>query len=712
MNWREIPMLRLLLALLAGIGLSRWDINVYAVAGAGALSLAALAWMNTRKTPFHQRIWPGVAVIASFSALGFLLAIAQQPKYQPSHLLHYGSAAQSATVVGRIQRIEDTGRKLRLQLQCQGVQPQTDTLLRQAEGGILAYLDIDAASRGLRPGDLLLFQTELRRPNPPANPDQFDYRAYLEGQGIYHQAFIGEGQWLWLGHQKTLLTLTAQWQDMALSTLRHHLPTPNEMAVGAALILGHKAALTDEVKNAYADTGAMHVLAVSGLHVGLVQLLLFFLLKRIPLSGRKWEITRTGLVIAGIWAFALITGASPSVLRAATMFSFLAVGQASRRSSSVYNTLAASAFVLLCANPNLISQVGFQLSYLAVLGIVYFQPRIYRLWLIKNRAGDYLWQLTAVALAAQLGTLPLSLYYFHQFPVYFILSGIIVVIAAGFILGGGLLLLLVQSIPLLGTGVGKMLYGLIWLANSGVFLVQGLPGGLMGGIHLSAAGAALLYLALLLGIAAARSRRAHWAMAALVALLLASALRAHRLYEASGQEALVVYQIYRHSAMDYFRGAEAWPIYDSQLELSKLGFAVEGHRLARSAEPMGSFLPAQGADVPPFVWGQDGFWFFNGLRLLLCSPETLPSSQAGPMPATDLVLLSHNPKVDLRELINQCKPRYIIADGSNPPWAAREWAAAAKKAQVPFLYTSESGAATITWQPELLVEAHFNTPEI
>jgi competence protein ComEC len=553
---------------------------------------------------------------------------------------------------------------------------------------MLAYFDITADTRQLQAGDLLLLRGKVREVQAPLNPHQFDYKAYLSYRGVYHQAFVEE--WQRIGHRGSLISTAAQLRQQCVNVLRQHLPTVDEFSVGAALILGYKAELSEAVEEAYANTGAMHVLAVSGLHVGLVQLLLMALLGKLPFKGRWWRYGRTLIILLGIWGFALITGASPSVLRAATMFSFLAVGQAFERSTNIYNTLAASAFLLLCFNPMLLYHVGFQLSYLAVLGIVYFQPRIYNLWYIQNPAGDYLWKLAAVSLAAQIGTLPISLYYFHQFPIYFLLSGLVVVPAAGFVLGSGLLLFAVQSVPFLAGVLGKVLYYLLYAVNACIFALEQLPGSLLGGIWIGLGVVLLLYVILACSILAHRTHNFRWVLVALFLTVVLAGSHAWRQWRIITQRGVTVYHLYKNTAIDHFAGRSGIALQPSELEADRFAFAAEQHRWWRGSHFSNTYAPQENIEAAPQRFGQSGFWWLSGHKLLVLSNEDQLRGVGAP--AQGAIVLSQGPRLGIGELVERVPTKLVIADGSTPPWLAERWAAEAEAAGVRFWYTAWEGA--------------------
>jgi competence protein ComEC len=285
--------------------------------------------------------------------------------------------------------------------------------------------------------------------------------------------------------------------------IERYIPDEETRAIALALLVGVKDHLSEDLKTAYASAGAMHVLAVSGLHVGILYIILLGILK--PLEKRKGgNVLIAVLAIVVIWGYTFVTGMSPSVLRAATMFSVFATSKAIDRESNIYNSLGIAAFILMAYNPNLIFEVGFQLSFLAVTGIVYLQPKIYHLLYVHNRFLEKVWMITAVSIAAQISTLPLTIYYFHQFPTYFFLSNLVVIPGAMIIMVGGIGMLVIGSIiDSIGIALGWILNGIIWCMNWLVQLVEQIPGSLITWLYFDGVQMLLVYgvmVLLLLGL--------------------------------------------------------------------------------------------------------------------------------------------------------------------------------------------------------------------
>ena len=354
-----------------------------------------------------------------------------------------------------------------------------------SDGVISAYLDLENG-KSVKYGDLLYVTGKPETTSPPANPGEFDYRRYLTYNRIYHQQFIGD-QFTVIGHEPMnwFVKKANYLRSESIEIISALMTDDRARGITLALVLGVKDDLQDDVIQAFSATGAMHVLAVSGLHVGIIYALVFLVLKRIGLSKRKYRWWLAILSMLMLWSYALLTGLSPSVLRAVTMFSFIAIGRALSRNTNIYNTLAASALALLLYNPYLIMSVGFQLSYLAVFGIVYIQPKLYALVQFDHWLIDKIWAITCVSIAAQLATAPLSVLYFHQFPTYFLLSNLFIIPAGFVILASGLLLLSTSAVSVVAGTLGWLVTKFIVAVNGLVFWISELPGSTLDGIYLS-----------------------------------------------------------------------------------------------------------------------------------------------------------------------------------------------------------------------------------
>lgn len=386
-----------------------------------------------------------------------------------------------------------------IRVTCQVDELFVDRNYQTSQEKILVYFDIaDSLANNLNFGDAIAARIEVQEFDAPKNPNQFDMATYMHLNGIRYSAHIKPDDWIFLSNKgNRLVELSLQLREYFLSQFKAYGIDGQQFAVISALSLGYKDFLDDELRRVYSSTGAMHILAVSGLHVGILYFLLASALLFLPTS----RISRYGklfVVLIFLWFFALLTGLSASVCRSALMFSLVAIGQCFNTRSNIYNTLAVAAFVLLVINPMNLFNIGFQLSFLAVLSIVVFHPYIYGLIHFKNRIFDYGWSLIAVSVAAQIGTFPLTAACFSQFPNYFIVTNLIAIPLATVILYLAVLLLVVSFIPVIAIWVGKLLNVLLLLLNSALQWVDGLPGSQIKGVHISSVQMFVLILCIVL----------------------------------------------------------------------------------------------------------------------------------------------------------------------------------------------------------------------
>jgi len=323
------------------------------------------------------------------------------------------------------------------------------------------YINIKDADTATPPqyGDILIVQNKLFEIDGPKNIGDFDYQRYSNLKQIHYQAYLKSSDYVVVCSScgSKLWAVIYQLRVQLIEALAKNINDETTLAISSALLLGQKNFLTKAVKNTFADTGAMHILAVSGLHVGILFLILNFLFK--PFAHGKWgRVTTAVLSVLIIWIYAGLTGFSASVTRASLMFSLFLIGDIINKDKNTYNILAASAFIILLYRPNMLAEVGFQLSYAAVFSIVTLYPYIFKWFTFKSKFANFFWSISAVSIAAQIGTAPISLYYFNQFPTTFLLANLIAIPAATIIFISGISILVFSFIaPFIATFVGKFL---------------------------------------------------------------------------------------------------------------------------------------------------------------------------------------------------------------------------------------------------------------
>ena len=316
-----------------------------------------------------------------------------------------------------------------------------------ATGDVLLYLAKDSGIKIPQYGDKIIFSNNLQQIKNSGNPGAFDYARYSAFHQLFHQAYLKKNDWHLIEHTKLAgyKSYIFDLREKIKNIIYNYIPGDDEKAIAVALLIGYKVDLDKDLVQAYSNAGVVHLIAISGLHMGIIYSILFWLFTKIPFVKRSKK-ARLVLILLCLWSFALLTGASGSVLRSAFMFSFIATGIAFNKKASIYNSMAASAFLLLCYNPFLLWDVGFQLSYFAVLGIVISQPFIVKWFYFKNKFVNAIWQLSSVSLAAQLFTFPICMYYFHQLPLLFLLSNLIAIPLTTIALWTCILLIIISPI--------------------------------------------------------------------------------------------------------------------------------------------------------------------------------------------------------------------------------------------------------------------------
>lgn len=289
--------------------------------------------------------------------------------------------------------------------------------------------------------DVLYASVKLTEIQTPLNPHQFDYNAYMKRQQVYHQVYVNSRNSLVLTTRKTLYGHANTIRKKINETLKTHAISEENLSIVNALLLGQRQEVSKETYRDFTSSGAVHILAISGLHIGLLLLLLSWVLKPLTYIKNGKVIVSISIIIL-LWMYAFVVGMSASVVRAVTMFSLFTISIYSNRLTNTYNTLVISAFLLLLCNPYYIFDIGFQMSYTAVFAIIWIKPQFDKIWQPQSFIGKKLWDVFTVTISAQCGILPLALFYFHQFPGLFFISNMVIIPLLGVLLGLGVITLI------------------------------------------------------------------------------------------------------------------------------------------------------------------------------------------------------------------------------------------------------------------------------
>jgi competence protein ComEC len=389
---------------------------------------------------------------------------------------------------------------------------------------------------------------------------------------------------------------------------------------------------------------------------------------------RHGKTLKLGLIVLILWAYAFLAGMSASIVRAVTMFSFVAYALYLNRPSNTYNILALSMFfILLAFDPNLLFQVGFQMSYAAVFAIVWIYPLLQKFWLPKNLMVQKIWQLLSVSIAAQMGVLPISLYYFHQFPGLFFVSNLLIVPFMGLVLGLGILVMvlaLIDALPFFVVSIYDHLIALLnaivdWVASQEVFIFKNIP--------FDAVQLILAYVVLVALVLFATKAHLKRALVLFLAILGFQSWLYITGFQTRRQEVLLLAHQTKNTLLLYQSGQKLAVFSEDTTRTERI---VTDYQVAERITSI---------DYPPL---QNSYILKNKSLLIIDGSGVYPSDVPGP----DYLLLRQSPKLNLERTIDSLRPKSILADGSNYPSVIKRWQATSKEMGIPFHYTGEKGA--------------------
>jgi len=654
---------------------------LYAIIAFVVLSIAyfPLAWYYYQKNGSFN---PGFIGLTAIFVAGFVNVHLHDQRRWSTHLTHEQDSVEAyvAIVTAAPQRKEKTWK---VEVAIQKLKGRSGW--KASEGKILLYLPHADFQNPPAYGDVVLIEGTPQRVSPPMNPGEFDYQKFLAHQSIYHQHFV-RGKINVLDHDApsffTDQAIKARhWAEYCLSQF---VDGERERGIAIALVLGVTDGLDRELVGAYGATGTLHVLAVSGLHISIIYMIIAWLMTPLSRTAKgKWVVAIVSLVM--LWSYAFITGLSPSVLRAVTMFTFVALAKPWKQTLNIYNTLACSAFLLLLFDPNMIMSVGFQLSYLAVLGIVYLHPKLYAMFEPSSRAVDEIWKVTAVSIAAQIATLPLGLYYFHQFPNYFVISNLLVIPASFVVLIAGILVLFFSGISFVANAFGWLLTWVIKIMNLIVFVIESVPGSVTGNIFLTTFQAVLLAMLIVSVLVLLEKKRFVYFMLSFCIAIALGASRWYYHWKNIDVERISVYNISKHSAIDLVDHGSAFFIADSTLKADsqKIRFHIQPARWMCGAYVINDdeYLDSRPVDGGKIFQWKGKYFLWLDKR----PPEKILNANF------DYVIISNNSIRSLSAL-RAVKVKCIIVDSSNSFYLAQKLVREAKDLDVKLIAVSEQGS--------------------
>lgn len=691
--WHRYPSFRLFLFLVTGVLLANFTkvnfwptVSVFGIASLLMFSSCfKKSWFyNHRKRPLF-----GVIVAFLFLSLGVILTHLYSEKLSFSHY----ASKKTTHAYYEVEVLETPLLKSR-SYKCVSrlTKVQNDSGTFELKGKLLIYFEKDSLVKSLNIGDVLAFKGTLNSLKVPMNPEEFDYKNYLNLQSVYGQTYLRKGSWKLIkkGSDLSILRYSSILRQKLLARIDGWEIGSDEKAITKALLFGYRYEIDSSLLSAYSSAGATHVLAVSGLHVGVIYLLTSYLLSFFNLFN-KGRMIKPFFMLGLLWGYALVTGLSPSVVRAVTMFSFVAVGTGFKRNVSIYNTLLISALFLLIIKPTYLFEVGFQLSYTAVFFIVWLQSRFESILKPKNWILKKVWLITTVSLAAQIGTFPLGLYYFHQFPSLFLLSNLVVIplISILMYLGLGILLLSVAGISL--SFLTHLYEFLLGIMNKSVRLIESVPGLLIEQIHLSRIELVLFYVLIFLSFSwLFYGKRGRLIYCMITALLLLS-LNGFKKYSLEKKKEIWIYSIPNHFAIGQKSGDHFTLIGDAALLENEgtLNFHINHHLWSQNVTDL-NILDSDTNYCERDICMFKNFISIEGIEFWKYSSDTKV------FPENTNWLVDSRKQFPPKLLNNGCIPRRIIIGKETSFSHSESWSNWASKNQIELINVLRTGAFQLT----------------
>ncbi|SDF70869.1 competence protein ComEC [Pedobacter terrae] len=527
-------------------------------------------------------------------------------------------------------------------------------------GQILLTVRLDSLKPiKLKYGDEMMISVRYTAVEPPYNPAEFDFKAWLASQNIYHQGFIDQNHIVNTKNNigNPLIKMALNIREKQVTKYRSLIKSDEAFAVASTLILGYRADLSKETLSAYSKTGTIHALSVSGAHVAIIYVVLDFMLFFLN-KNRTLKIVKLLLICTLIWGYALLTGLSPSVVRSAIMISILITAKVLSKKTNSYNTLAFSAFCQLVYNPFLIWDVGFQLSYLAVFGLIYLQPKIYRLFYIEHNWIDKLWSFTSMSLAAQTVTFPLSIYYFHQFPLYFLFANLFITIP--------LILMMYLGIGVLIPSFGFLAPIFEWIinfTNAVLNWIANLPYASVSSIWVNEPEFILLSFSLGMFIYALTKFNKALLFSALFLFICYHLLILRDDLKAFHQRKIIFFSLRKNYAAAFINGKEAVLVSDLTTEDKNYTFSVEPALSQLQVDKIHLISLKKDTVLGHFASKNNQIVFFH--YKILLADENLNNKKINGKATFSSIWLSGNTKINLAKIQPDIKYKAAIIDATN-----------------------------------------------
>ena len=629
-----------------------------------------ITYFLSRKNAIPPLFFGLVTCFLSFF-IGTTTQITHNDFFQKSNYIHYSSIFEkphllSVTLREKLKSSNSNDRYI-------AIVNHIDQL--ESTGRVILNVRKDSLRHVFEIGNILQIKTTLQKNSPPNNPDQFDYSKYLENKQIFAQLYADTDEIrINTEMEKNIWYYASKLRSKIIRNLEKSDFHKTELNVAIALILGQQQDISPEIIRDYQYAGAVHILSVSGLHIGFILLFVTFILKPLP-NTKRGSLFKLIIILSSLFLFGIIAGLAPSVVRSVTMFSFVAIGNHLRRSVNIYHTLLVSILIILLFEPSFLFDVGFQLSYIALFFIIWLQPLLASIWLPKNKITKYIWDILTVSFAAQIGTLPLSIYYFHQFPGLFFVTNLVIIPLLSIIMVLGVVVMVLAAFGYVPFVFSKPLEWSIYYLNKIINSIASLEQFIIHNISFNYSLLISSYLLIIAAVIWFKKPSFNKLIFLLITIVILQTSFLQNRYNIQNQQEWVVFNLKKTTLITERNGNDV-SMYanDSILKISRKNSTLNSYLV-------GNF------SVLKTKKRLQNIAFFKGNKIMIIDSFGFYPKNIKP----DILMLTQSPKINLERLFQTVSPKIVVADASNYKTIQKLWKATCAKQKIPFHATGEKG---------------------
>jgi len=623
------------------------------------------------KRHFIQKSYFGIVTCFLFFQIGCCTQVIHNEFYNKDNYVHLISNETNSHVVELV---------LREKLKGSATSDKYIGLVKRLDhklcsGKILIQIPKSQETHEMHVGSNIQITGKIITNKKSLNPNQFDYGKYLYNKSIFAQIYTNNKTIKISSNiDKNVWYYSDCLRNKIIANLEKNNFSKVDLQVVSALILGQQQDISKEILKDYQYAGAIHILSVSGLHVGFILLFITFLLKPLP-KNKLGDTIRLLTLIFSLWGFAIIAGLSPSVVRSVTMFSFVAVGMYLKRRTNIFHTLLVSMFLILFFQPSFLFDVGFQLSYISLFFILWLQPLLSGLWEPKNKIVTYFWDILTVSFAAQIGAFPLSIFYFHQFPGLFFITNLVIIPFLIVIMGLGVLVMAMAAFDFVPIITMKSLEFCIYFLNKIINWVASFEQFIIKDIPINWQSLLCLYLLIIAFVILFKKPTYSKIVCAFICVLLFQSTLLITRWDIHNQKEWIVFNSWKNTFITERFGNKVTVICDESIQ----------NKITTNAS-LKSYLIANNSNLRT-IKKIENLYYFDDKKILVIDSFGVYSKEIIP----DIIILRQSPKINLERLIEVNRPKIIVADASNYKSNVRLWKAICNKKKIPFHATAEKG---------------------